>query len=378
MKSSFAYHPLEVSFCGYSNSGKTTLVCTLIEKLSSRFNIGYVKSDAHRFEMDKKGKDTWVATQSGARKVWINDPNKENLAINYRVDSLWSPYLFLTEDFVFIEGYKKEKLPKFIFLDDEGKILDEADHSKILGFIVKTEKQKKMIPKELQDIPCLNRDNVSEILKILEKHLTDKSQRTLKGLVLVGGKSKRMGQDKLALEYEEGRPQYKKAYALLENVCSEVFISSREEQKQLFEKEGLKVLTDSFLDLGPTSGILSALKSDQNADWLVLACDLPLVDLATVQHLSSHHDPFKMATAYHNEQASRLEPLCTIYTPKAYPLMLKMVGLSRQCPQKLLWNSPVKRVPLKQKDFLANANTPDDYIFLKQKLKNKETATGDK
>ncbi|MDA9793096.1 molybdopterin-guanine dinucleotide biosynthesis protein MobB, partial [Bacteriovoracaceae bacterium] len=74
----YTYHPFEIAFCGLSNSGKTTLVSKLIKELSTDYNVGYLKHDAHGFEMDKTGKDTWHATNSGASVVVINDETKHN------------------------------------------------------------------------------------------------------------------------------------------------------------------------------------------------------------------------------------------------------------------------------------------------------------
>jgi molybdopterin-guanine dinucleotide biosynthesis protein len=67
------FHPYEFSFCGYSNSGKTTLITKLLEKYSAAYDVAYIKNDAHKYQMDKEGKDTWCARKAGARVVSIND-----------------------------------------------------------------------------------------------------------------------------------------------------------------------------------------------------------------------------------------------------------------------------------------------------------------
>ena len=51
-----------VSIVGTSGSGKTTLLVKVISELVSRgYRVATLKHDAHRFEIDKEGKDSWRA-----------------------------------------------------------------------------------------------------------------------------------------------------------------------------------------------------------------------------------------------------------------------------------------------------------------------------
>ena len=62
-------------FAGYSGVGKTTLLEYLIKSFAAdQIRVGYYKHDAHRFTMDKEGKDTNRADRAGAGIVAINDP----------------------------------------------------------------------------------------------------------------------------------------------------------------------------------------------------------------------------------------------------------------------------------------------------------------
>lgn len=55
------FHPFEFAICGFSGSGKTTLIEKLV-RLSKRNGnkVSVVKHDAHEFEMDKQGKDSYI------------------------------------------------------------------------------------------------------------------------------------------------------------------------------------------------------------------------------------------------------------------------------------------------------------------------------
>lgn len=90
----------------------------------------------------------------------------------------------------------------------------------------------------------------------------------LNGLVLAGGKSVRMGQAKDALNWHGKEQKYHSA-DLLKPFCDEVFISCRQDQLTDFDAD-YNALTDTFLNMGPFGGILSARKVLINHDVLIL------------------------------------------------------------------------------------------------------------
>jgi len=105
-----------VCVVGASNAGKTTFLEKLIPELTKRgYRVGCLKHDAHSFEMDHPGKDTYRHRQAGARTIAIASPDQ--VAAIRRVDSEPSPEemaarLFWDEDILLTEGYKRSNLPK--------------------------------------------------------------------------------------------------------------------------------------------------------------------------------------------------------------------------------------------------------------------------
>ncbi|MEW6360185.1 MAG: molybdopterin-guanine dinucleotide biosynthesis protein B [Planctomycetota bacterium] len=105
-----------VSIVGKSDSGKTTLIEKLIPELKRRgYRIGTIKHDAHRFEMDHEGKDTYRHFHAGADTVVIS--SAEKVAMQRRVerqltiDELVAQFLN-DVDIVLTEGYKSADKPK--------------------------------------------------------------------------------------------------------------------------------------------------------------------------------------------------------------------------------------------------------------------------
>lgn len=187
------------------------------------------------------------------------------------------------------------------------------------------------------------------------------------GLVLAGGKSVRMGKAKDLLHWH-GKEQRYFAADLVAPFCEEVFISCRQDQLENFDP-GYKALTDTFLNMGPFGGILSALRSRRDTAWLVVACDLPLLDPKSLEFLLRSRDPEKAATTYESPFDGLPEPLITIWEPKSYPLLLHFLGMGITCPRKVLINSDTLILKPENPDALMNVNTPEDAEKAKQIMK---------
>ena len=125
----------------------------------------------------------------------------------------------------------------------------------------------------------------------------DRAVPEVKGLVLAGGKSTRMGTDKGLLEYH-GKSQRLYSRELLENVNLKTFLSVRKEQ----QVDDPQIIEDVFLGLGPFGAICSAFQNDPNSAWLTLATDLPYVDEKLIRNLLDERDPSKLRYSRERER----------------------------------------------------------------------------
>lgn len=181
----------------------------------------------------------------------------------------------------------------------------------------------------------------------------------LNGLVLAGGRSRRMGNDKAHLRHGDDT-QLAFAVRLLEACVPRVFVSTRAEQADDPERARFALIVDRYDDLGPLAGILSAMDSDPQAAWLVLACDLPNIDVATLEHLCARRADDKPFTAYRSSRDGLPEPLCAIYRSGSDALIRAFVADGLLCPRKMLIRSDTALVELPDPAALDNINTPDD------------------
>ncbi|PKF76054.1 NTP transferase domain-containing protein [Chryseobacterium sp. PMSZPI] len=189
----------------------------------------------------------------------------------------------------------------------------------------------------------------------------------INGLVLAGGKSRRMGTAKDLLNWH-GKEQRYFAADLLASFCDEVFISCRQDQLENFNPH-YQFLTDTFLNMGPFGGILSALRAQRDKAWLVIACDLPLLDKKSLDFLIQSRDPEKAATTYESPFDGLPEPLITIWEPKSYPLLLNFLGIGNTCPRKVLMNSDTLILKPDNPHALMNVNTPEEAVKAQERLK---------
>ena len=351
----WTFHPYEIGLVGYQNSGKTTLAAQLVAALG--LPLAYVKRDAHRFELDKPGKDTFVLAAAGAQAVFISDPHKSALIRQKPLDPVLSRLSFLEEDAVLVEGHKQSPVPKILLLDEPLQILhDPAFRENVPVAAVGPWAISPELP---WNVPYFQRDDIGAITAFIQARWEAiTAQRPVLGLVLTGGRSVRMGQDKAPLVWN-GEEESRRVFRLLQGVCSEVFISCRAEQAEAPGRAGLPQIHDTLLGKGPLSGILSALNARPEATWLVVACDLPRLDADVLARLLNGRNPHRFATAFAGHEGFP-EPLCALYEPKARARLYQFLAAGFDCPRKMLINSPISLLEALPGNRLANINTPAD------------------
>ena len=276
---------------------------------------------------------------------------------------------FAQYDFVFINGNHYAGVKQVVFLDPEkeASINKRIDQISDVQFFIKLSKEvepfqsiKDKFP-NWEEIPQYEMNDVENITNHFAKIIQEVIP-TIKGLVLIGGKSTRMGKDKSELNYF-GKSQKEHVKTLLENNQLETFYSVQEMSENKDE------IHDVFLNLGPFGGICSAFQKNPNSAWLVLATDVPFVNDELIQLLLEKRNPSKVATAIKGKGKQFVEPLITIYEPKAYPILLQYLAQGYSCPRKVLINSDVEIVEVDDA-FIRNVNTPEEFEDAKSEINN--------
>ncbi|MGB0879032.1 MAG: NTP transferase domain-containing protein [Polaribacter sp.] len=295
--------------------------------------------------------------------------HKGNLQISTlgNVNKFQQRLQFAQYDYVFINGNHYQGAKQILILDEEkeASVLKRINQLDRIQFVIKLTKNTDYFPfleekyPQIKNITTYRIDEVEKIANHINNLIQEKIA-PVKGLVLVGGKSTRMGTDKSVLNYY-GKPQKEVAKELLENNHLKTFYSVQNSSEKEDE------IHDTFLHLGPFGGICSAFQKDPNLAWLVLATDLPFVNKNLINKLLSKRNPSKVATAIKGKNKEFPEPLITIYEPKAYPILLQYLAQGYSCPKKMLINSDVEIIEVKD-DFIRNINTLQEFEAAKKEI----------
>ncbi len=100
-------------------------------------------------------------------------------------------------------------------------------------------------------------------------------------LILAGGNSRRMGQDKANLLLGE-HTLLQSAVATLQPLFAEVIVSVRQPRDEI----DLPQVCDDPLHIGPLAGLVAGLER-ANTPWIfALACDMPFITSAVIEYLA--------------------------------------------------------------------------------------------
>ena len=362
----------EFAVIGTTCNNIRVLCDAIMKALSAKYKCAYV---------DAEHKDKEFAETQDAFIAYTDKISFKEFRLKKELDKFRYHQLFNESDLILVNGNHHEASKQIVVIDKVKEaslqkrisqltnvqlILLLDNSNEIFDFV------KEAVPNWKQ-LPILGLNETNDIISFLEKQM-EKSVGTLNGLVLAGGKSLRMGYDKSSIEWHGKEQRYYMA-DLLKQYCDEIFISCRADQQNEVESH-YKTLPDTFVDLGPYGAILSAFREKPDAAWLVVACDLPLLDIETLQYLVAHRNPSAVATTFESPFDGLPEPLITIWEPKAYPVLLSFLSQGYTCPRKALRNNDVHILKAENADALRNVNTPEELEKVKNILLQK-SATDD-
>lgn len=138
----------------------------------------------------------------------------------------------------------------------------------------------------------------------------------ISGFVLAGGRSSRLGRDKVLLPWR-GQTLLAHAVARLQQICQTVYVCGNRPDLREHLPQSVPMVPDAHDDAGPLGGIVPALEISHHAWNLFLAVDLPLVPVEILsrliaviidRHATSPHIKCILPTA-----EKRPQPLCALY-----------------------------------------------------------------
>ena len=175
------------------------------------------------------------------------------------------------------------------------------------------------------------------------------------GVVLAGGESSRMGQDKSQMLISE-QQLIEFSLNALKPFCQELIISSNNEVHKSY---GFKTISDKQNKTGPISGIQSALENAKTDYIIILPCDSPMVKQAFIKFLISKIDT--KVDAIVPKYQNHLEPLFAIYHKRILPIVNQQIAKQDYRLTNLLKLIQTETFEVLDRTCFVNINTQEDY-----------------
>lgn len=182
------------------------------------------------------------------------------------------------------------------------------------------------------------------------------------GIILAGGKSSRMGQDKAWLPFPD-KPLIKIMLDKLVPLFEQMLIITNSPEN--YQGYSIKTEQDIIPGCGPLGGIYTALLSSQNEYNFIVACDMPFLSSGLVGYLREKSNGFDVVVPEYN---NKLEPLCAVYSKNCIEPIKNRLNRKNFKITDFFPLVKVKKITDQEiKDFdpegdaFMNINRPDDY-----------------
>lgn len=290
--------------CGFSGSGKTTVIEAVIGKLVGRgLKVGVAKHDVHGLNIDKEGKDTDRFFKAGA-DVAIRGPEQSFFRAHRRGDMPLPDLLKLIGphyDLILVEGHKATPLDQKVWLSGDSGDQPPPEATNIRRILARDE------------------DRIQIVMEMIDAWLPGAVQASpVYGGILIGGRSTRFGSPKHLID-RKGRTWLEQTVETLRpHVDGLAILGAGAIPESL---KCLPVLHDVQDAEGPIAGMLAAARWSPLTSWLFLPCDLPLLAEESVGWLLDQRKPGTWAVLPQLPGKPGPEPLLAYYDFRSLPLL---------------------------------------------------------
>lgn len=190
-------------------------------------------------------------------------------------------------------------------------------------------------------------------------------KEALTTVILAGGKSQRMGEDKAFLDWN-GQAFIQHILDAAKGLTQEVMVIANTKEYATLD---IQVYPDLVEDCGPVGGIYTAMQQIKTPYLLVLSCDIPLLQGAVLEHLIEKSIPCD-ANVLTTEE--RWQPLTAIYNSKTMPIFKEALDTHKLKLRSLLTLMKLHTIacPKELIPCLNNINTPNDLKKVRDGYKN--------
>ena len=179
-------------------------------------------------------------------------------------------------------------------------------------------------------------------------------------IIMAGGRSSRMKQDKALLPFGGYNSLAKYQYEKFKLFFSNVYISAKNNKFDF----PVDVIEDIYADSSPLVALISIFETLTDVDELfILSVDAPFVDLEVLKKLKE--EAKKESRVIVADSKNGIEPLCAIYRRSILDNAKKMLKNNNHRLQTLLDSVSTQKVFFRDEILFTNMNYPSDYERLK-------------
>lgn len=152
---------------GWKNSGKTTLICRLIEHFTAQgYRVSTIKHTHHDVQFDQTGKDSFKHRDAGAHEVLLASKNRWAIFHEQQQEPELDTLINALEkvDLLLIEGFKQHRHPKIWVYRQDMKAIQEQDLLANTLAIASDQTLGK------SGLPVLDLNNIQEIADFIWQH----------------------------------------------------------------------------------------------------------------------------------------------------------------------------------------------------------------
>jgi molybdopterin-guanine dinucleotide biosynthesis protein A len=194
------------------------------------------------------------------------------------------------------------------------------------------------------------------------------SLKPITGVILSGGKSLRMGEDKAFIRIE-GTPIIERILLLFQGLFEEVIIITS--QKDHYQYSGVNVYEDLIPNLGALGGLYTGIARSSFPYSFVVACDMPFLNRAVIEHLTERTGDFDVIIP---KTEDGLQPLHALYSKEC----LTAIGeILKKKKSRIIDLFPLVRVNIVEEEgfhsldpkrlSFINLNTREDLLIFRKK-----------
>ncbi len=184
------------------------------------------------------------------------------------------------------------------------------------------------------------------------------NQNPISAVILVGGKSKRMEEDK-SLLMVSGLRLIEKISRDIRPYFREIIISANRETMDRYSFLPFRAVVDKEPGQGPLRGILTGLQVSAHPVNFVIACDIPEINVSFLQKMMTFTGQYDIVVPVTGK--NKYEPLFAFYHRRLIPAIETLL---EQGVRKVITLFPlchVKYIPMETQDWYYNLNTIEDY-----------------